>query len=251
LGQLKLALPLLLLLTISFVSVFAYTSDDISVVSGKAYLIHYEVKDSQVKSVEINKESQSLVFSVQATSSTATLQFTLPLELVDSTKSDDTDDKFIVLADGEPMSEIEKSSSSLARTLLVLLTSGIKEIEIIGTHIGVAPTTSENNTQSMSSTTSTPTTPVEQRPMENKTNQNNPSQPAVLQPTSITSQTKSVQEQILQQITLLLHFKSGYLPLEISKKQIVEYSIIAAIVLIVIIVIASSARSKNKKSIRK
>ena len=65
------------------------------------------------------------------------------------------------------------------------------------------------------------------------------------------SQTKSVQEQILQQLTSLLHFKSGYIPLEFSKKQIVEYSIIAAIVLIVIIVIASSARTKNKKPTRK
>lgn len=247
----KLALPLLLLLTLSFVSVFADTSGDISIVYGKTYLIHYEVKDSQVKSVEINKESQSLVFSVQVSSPTATLQLTLPRELIDSTKSDGTDDKFIVLSDGTPVSEIEKSSSLLARTLLVPLTYDIKEIEIIGTHIGVATTASKNNVQSTSSTTPTPTTPVEQRPLENKTNQNNPSQPAALQPTSATSQTKSVQEQILQQITSLLHFKSGYLPLEISKKQIVEYSIITAMILIIIIVIASSARSKNKKPIQK
>ena len=54
-----------------------------------------------------------------------------------------------------------------------------------------------------------------------------------------------------QQITSLLHFKSGYMPIEISKTQVVEYSIISAIVLIIIIVITSSARSKNKKPIRK
>ena len=247
-GQLKLALPLLLLLTISFVSVSADTSGNISVVFGKTYQIHYEAKDSQVKSLEINKESQSLVFSVQATSPTATLQFTLPRELIDSTKSDGTDDKFIVLADGTPISEIEKNSSSLTRTLLVPITSDIKEIEIIGTHIGVETTTSKNNTQSTSPTT--PTT-AEQKPIENKTSQNSHSQPSALQPTSTPAQTKSIQEQILQQIISLLHFKSGYLPLEISKNQIVEYSMISAIVLIVIIAIASSARSKNKKPIRK
>jgi hypothetical protein len=65
------------------------------------------------------------------------------------------------------------------------------------------------------------------------------------------SQTKPLQEQLLQQLTSLLHFKSGYVPLEFSKKQIVEYSIIGAIALIIIIAIASSARSKNKKPIRK
>ena len=68
---------------------------------------------------------------------------------------------------------------------------------------------------------------------------------------SLDTNTKSFQEQLLQQITTLLHFKFGYVPIELSKTQIVEYSIISSIVLIIIIVIASSARSKNKKPIRK
>jgi len=244
---LKLALVLLFLLTISFVGVFADTSGDISIISGKTYLIHYEAKDSQVKSVEINKDSQSLVFSVQVTSQTATLQLTLPRELIDATKSDGTDDNFIVLADGAPISETEKSSSSLARTLFVPLTSDIKEIEIIGTHIGVATTTSQNNTQSTLPAVPIPT-PVKQKPIENKTT---PNQSPALQPKFSTPQVNSIQDQIFQKITSLLHLKSGSLSLEISKKQIVEYSIIAAIALIIIIVIASSARSKNKKPIRK
>ena len=73
----------------------------------------------------------------------------------------------------------------------------------------------------------------------------------VSQSQSDVSQTISLQEQLLQQLTSLLHFKSGYMPLEFSEKQIVEYSIISAIALIIIIAIASSARTKNKKSIRK
>ena len=64
-------------------------------------------------------------------------------------------------------------------------------------------------------------------------------------------ETKSVQEQIMQKITSLLHFKSGYMPVELSKIQIIEYSLIGAISLVIIIAIASSVRSKNKKSIRK
>ena len=230
----------------SFVAVFADTSGDISVVSGNTYLIHYEAKDSQVKSVEINKDSQSLVFSVQVTSQTATLQLTLPRELIDATKSDGTDDKFIVLADGAPISETEKSSS-LTRTLFMPLTSDIKEIEIIGTHIGVATTASINNTQSSSPVISNT---IKQKPIENKTTPT-PNQSPILQPLLSTPQTNSIPDQILQKITSILHLKPGTLSLEISKKQIVEYSIIAAIVLVIIIVVASSVRSKNKKPVRK
>ena len=68
---------------------------------------------------------------------------------------------------------------------------------------------------------------------------------------SLNVQPISIQEQIIQQITSLLHFKSGYVPIELSEKQIVEYSLIGAISLVVIVTIASSVRSKNKKSIRK
>ena len=68
---------------------------------------------------------------------------------------------------------------------------------------------------------------------------------------SFNIETKSIQEQIIQKITSLLHFKSGYMPIELSQKQIVEYSLIGSISLVIIIAIASSARSKNKKSIQK
>lgn len=60
----------------------------------------------------------------------------------------------------------------------------------------------------------------------------------------------SLQDQILQQINSFFHFKSG-LSLELSKKQIVEYSLIGSIALVIIVVITSSARSKNKKQIKK
>jgi len=252
LGQLKLALPLILILTISFAPVFADTSGDLSVVSGKTYQIHYQVKDSQVQTVQVNKESLSLVFLVQATSSNAYLQLTLPRELIDATKSDGTDDVFIILVDGTFATYVEKSASSLDRTLLIQLAPSDKEIEIIGTHLAETTLTPQkNNTHSTPSQITTPTKPVEQKSIENKTVPQTPNQPTASQPTSTESQAKSIQEQILQQISSLLHFKSGYLPLEISKKQIVEYSIIAAIILVIIIAIASSARSKNKKQIRK
>lgn len=62
-------------------------------------------------------------------------------------------------------------------------------------------------------------------------------------------QITSIPEQILQQLYSVLHFKSGAIPsLELSKKQVVEYSLIGSIALVIIIVIASSARAKNKSS---
>lgn len=249
-SQFKLIFALLLLLTISSVSVFADTSGDLSVISGNTYSIHYEAKDSKVNSVEINKESQSLVFSVTATSSAATLQLTLPRELIDSTKNDGTDDRFIVLADGTPVSENEKSSSSLARILLIPLSRDVTEVEIIGTHLATMASMSQNGAQSTPSQTTSPEKITDQKPLENKSSPQTTA-PNMSKSSLTASQTKSIPEQLVQQLTSLLHFKSGYVPLEFSKKQMVEYSIIAAIALIIIIVIASSARSKNKKPDRK
>jgi len=60
----------------------------------------------------------------------------------------------------------------------------------------------------------------------------------------------SLQDQIVHQIDSLFHIKSG-LSLELSKTQIVEYSLIGSIALVIIVVIASSARSKSKKQIKK
>ncbi len=63
------------------------------------------------------------------------------------------------------------------------------------------------------------------------------------------SSTMSIQDQIFQQMTSILHFKPGsVLSFEPDKKQIVEYSLIGSIALVIIVAIASSARAKNKPS---
>jgi len=62
-------------------------------------------------------------------------------------------------------------------------------------------------------------------------------------------QTMSIQDQILQHLNSILHFKSGsVLSLDLDKKQIVEYSLIGSIALVIIVAIASSARAKSKPS---
>jgi hypothetical protein len=60
------------------------------------------------------------------------------------------------------------------------------------------------------------------------------------------AKTLSIQDQILQQMNSLLHAKPS-ISFDLSKKQIVEYSLIGAIALVIVIVIASSARSKAKR----
>lgn len=63
------------------------------------------------------------------------------------------------------------------------------------------------------------------------------------------SKTMSIQDQILQQVTSILHLKPGsVLSFEFDKKQIVEYSLIGSIALVIIVAIASSARAKSKPS---
>lgn len=64
--------------------------------------------------------------------------------------------------------------------------------------------------------------------------------------TSVSTASQSIQEKLLS-----THLQIKFLSLDVSTEQILEYLIIAVIPLIIIIIIASSARSKNKKQIRK
>ncbi len=233
-GHLKFFLSLLFLLTFSFVFAFAETGD-LTVVSGKEFKVHYEAKDLQVLSVEPNKDDFGLVFSIQANSPVATLELTLPRELIDSTNANGKDSDYIVLLDGTFVSYVNEGSNSTSRTILIQLASDNTELEIIGTHLSTATSAPQaNNPQ-----TAQPTV------------QNESSIPQ--QPSQVNTEraTKTEQKQPLNETISSLQLKSGNLSLNLDKKQLVEYSVIGAIVLIITIVIASSARSKTRSQIRK
>lgn len=55
----------------------------------------------------------------------------------------------------------------------------------------------------------------------------------------------TIQDQIMGQITSLLHEKPNF-SLDFSKKQITEYSLIGAIALVIVIIITASARKNTK-----
>lgn len=228
--DLKLFLPVFVLLVSSFVLAFGDTGS-ITVVSGKSYQINYDAKYVQVISVQPNKDDQGLIFSIQATSPIATLEVTLPREIIDATKKDGSDDSFIVLVDGTFTSYVEKSSTQTSRTILIQLAPENKELEIIGTHLASSQNGS-NTTQTQTPQPPVPTTPQQTKTQNNTSLQKNQTSTPVQKPTETPSE---------KPITNL--------PFNITGNQIIEYSVIASAILILIIVIAS--KSKARKQIRK
>lgn len=190
----------------------------LTVVSGKSYQINYDAKYVQVLGAQPNKEDQGLIFSIQVTSPVATLELTLPRELIDATKKAGSDDSFIVLVDGTFTSYVEKNSIQTSRTILIQLAPENKEVEIIGTNLA----NSENNIPGTSQT---------------------PSQPSQ---TQISTNQTLPTNQTLQQ-NPIINASPQNLPFDITGKQIIEYSVIASVILILIIVFASSKKLKTRK----
>jgi hypothetical protein len=99
---------------------------------GKSYEIQYAGTDVTVSAVESDLDFISLIFSVDVTSSSGTLEVTFERSFFDSVYQG-TDDSFIVLADGDEPSYSEIETTSTSRTLTITLPSGTEEVEIIGT----------------------------------------------------------------------------------------------------------------------
>jgi len=252
LTQLKLVIPLFLIFALPLIYAYADSSGDLSIILGKTYLIHYEAKDSTVQNVIVNKEYQSLSFSVQAQSSTATLQLTLPRELIDAKKSDGTDEYFIVLVDGAFATSTEKNTNLTSRTIVIQMAPDSKLVEVIGTRIGSPDLTNkQNNTESTQKQEIPQEKPIIQKPTKNQTKNSKIETSSIPTPTTTQNTTESLQGQILQRISSLLHFDSGYLPFHVSKTQAIEYWIMISISLVVVITIASSVRVKKRKSVYK
>jgi hypothetical protein len=223
------------MLSLSFVYVFGDTGS-ITVVSGKSYQINYDANYVQVTSVQPNQEDQGLVFSIQATSLSATLEITLPRELIDATKKDGSNDSFIVLVDGTFTSYVEKNSNQTSRTILIQLAPENKELEIIGTSLAGSGIGSAGTTQTPTTQSQIPTpqqTNQTQQTQNNTSLQQNQTSTPIQKPTEISSEKPKIN-----------------LPFNITGNLIIEYSIIASVILILIIVIASS-KSKARKQIQK
>jgi len=123
----------ILVLSFSPVLVFAEVQT-ISVDYGKLYDITYEAKDVTVFEVIPNPDDLELIFVIDVTSPIATLELTIPRELLDS-KENETDDDFLIIADGDYVTFSEKEATDATRTLFMELSPGTTELEIFGTHL--------------------------------------------------------------------------------------------------------------------
>ena len=252
-GHLKLFLSLLFVLTFFFVSAFADTSD-LTIVLGKEFKIHYEAKEVQVQAVQINRDDLGLVFSVQVSSPIATLELTLPRELINSTDTNGKDSNYIVLVDGAFASYVNIGATSASRTILIQLAPDNRELEIIGTHLA-SETLQANNTQTGQPVATTTVEKPSEQNLNSTQAAKSPAQKAssISPPSQVKSENATEKEQMkpFKEILSSLQLKSGNLFLNLDKKQLVEYSVIGAIVLIIILVIASLSTSKARRQIRK
>lgn len=122
-----------MLLSFSPILVFA-EEQTISVDYGKLYDIKYDTKDVTIFEVIPNPDDLELIFEIDAKSPNATLELTIPRELLDS-KENEKDSDFLVIADGADVTFSEKEATNTTRTLFMELSQGTTEIEIFGTQL--------------------------------------------------------------------------------------------------------------------
>ena len=104
-------------------------------VDGTPYDVEYTVNGMTITKIESDTESMSLIFSVDVTDSTGTLDVTLDRTFFDSIY-DGIDDVFFILSDGDESISEETKTTSQSRTLNIKVPSGTDELEIIGSVFG-------------------------------------------------------------------------------------------------------------------
>ena len=125
----KISLGLIFFTILSTAFVYAET---ISVdVDGTSFDIPYTTTGMTVTGIESDTESMSLIFSVDVTDSTGTLNVELERSFFDSIY-DDIDDFFFILADGDEAISEEIQTTSQSRSLTIKVPSGTEDLEIIG-----------------------------------------------------------------------------------------------------------------------
>ena len=126
---LKISLGLILFTIISSTLVYAET---VTVnVDGTSYDVDYTVTGMTVSGVEADLDFISLIFTVDVTDSPGVLDITFDRSFFDSIFKD-TNDDFIILADGDEPTSTETETTSQSRTLNIELPAGTEEVEIIG-----------------------------------------------------------------------------------------------------------------------
>lgn len=104
-------------------------------VDGTSYSITYTITNGKVLDIKADTQAKSLIVSIQTTGD-GMLTITMPRALIDSKKSDGTDDVFVVLNDGQENTQAnETTTTNTERTLAIPFKNGTQQIEIIGTFV--------------------------------------------------------------------------------------------------------------------
>ena len=142
---LKISLGLIFFTLLSTALVYAET---IPVdIEGTSYNVDYTATGMTVSGVEVDLESFSLIFAVDA-SSTGTLDVVLDRTFFDALYDDNgviVDDEFFILADDDYSNFIEIETTDQSRTLSVEVPAGTLDIEIIGTIFNTVPDTTDDS----------------------------------------------------------------------------------------------------------
>ena len=160
---LKISLGLILFTGISAALVYAETES--VMIDGTSYDVNYTVTGMSVSGIEADTDFISLIFTVDVTDSSGTMDVTFDRSFFDSLY-DGADDAFIILVDGDEPTFTETQTNSVSRTLSIELPAGSEEVEIIGSSF--SNTVVEETPVEETPVEETPVeeTPVEETPVE-------------------------------------------------------------------------------------
>jgi len=233
------------LLSFSTFSVFA-EAQTISVDFGKLYEITYNAKDVTVFEVVPNSDEVELIFEVDVTSPIATLELTIPRELLDATE-DGEDALFFVIADGDLVTFSEKKATDTTRTLFIQLSTGTSEVEVFGTHLVGKTFEDASVEEEIPEETQEEPSASEEQPSEEETKpetemEEKPAETPMEKPPQMTEKETASQNMFDFSIP-------NWSPIEISKRQMTEFTVAGAIFVVLAIVIAAVKGSRKAKEL--
>lgn len=238
--SLKLLISLLVLF--SFYPIVTYAEQQtISVDFGKLYEVTFDAKDVTIFEVEPNIDEIELIFHVDVTSPIATLELAIPRDLLDS-KENGNDVDFFVIADGEFVTFSEKTSTETTRTLFIQLSPGTNEVEIFGTHLGGKTFEDETIMPDEDQPTADESESGSDEQSKQEETVPETTEESMEKPVEATEKEESEQQTADSSIPKLPTWS-----IDISKRQMTEFSVAVGMFLFLVIVIAAVRGSRSKQ----
>ncbi|MGI0089001.1 MAG: hypothetical protein ACREAF_01475 [Nitrosopumilaceae archaeon] len=247
----KLFLSLLILFILSPAYVFA-EEGTISVDFGKLYEITYDAKDVTVFEIIPNPDDIELIFSVDVTSPVATIEITIPRELLDATENGQDVD-FFVIADGDFVTFSEKKSTETTRTIFIQLEPGTTELEVFGTHLAGESFADDSMVEDGEEEMPQEETPQEMMEEESPAMEEQPieeMQPQEMEQKPEESMEESTPtEEILPSQNMFDFSNLSDWSVTVSKRQMTEFVAAAALFLVLAIVLGIIKGSRTAKAL--